>query len=203
VPSIFRRKPADVATEPVVDDVPAGSVRPKSYTAKKGDVTPKRVVAGRRVAAAAPANRKEALQRSREKQRQDRAEQRAGMMAGDERYLLARDRGPIRAIARDVIDSRHNVGTIFIFALVAILVGSFQGMPSQLQAAANLLFVLMIVVLLLDTALVFRRIRRLARERVPNATERWASLYFYTVMRAISFRPMRVPKPRVKVGDQI
>jgi hypothetical protein len=203
VPSIFRRKPADEATEPVVDDVATESASPKSYTAKKGEATPKRVITGRRAGGAAPVTQRQANLRSRDKSRQDRAEQRAGMMAGDERFLLARDRGPVRKIARDVIDSRHNVGTIFIFVLVAILVGSFQGMPSQIRAAANLLFVVMIVLMLLDTALVYRRIRRLARERVPNATERWTSLYFYTVMRSISFRPMRVPKPQVKVGDKI
>ncbi|WP_345629570.1 DUF3043 domain-containing protein [Rugosimonospora acidiphila] len=200
---MFRRKPVEEVAESVIDDEPEESLRSRSYTPKKGEATPKRVIAGRRPVAAAPANRKEALQRSREKQRQDREERRAGMMSGDERYLLARDRGPIRAIARDVIDSRRNVGTIFIFALVAILVASIQSMPSQVKAAANVLFIVMIVALILDTVLVVRRIRRLASERHPKATERWGSLYFYIVMRSISFRRMRVPKPRVKIGDQI
>ena len=35
------------------------------------------------------------------------------MRAGDERYLLARDRGPERALVRDIVDSRRTVGTCF------------------------------------------------------------------------------------------
>jgi hypothetical protein len=200
---MFRRKPVEEVAEPVIDDEPDEPAQRKSYTAKKGEATPKRVIAGRRPVATTPATRKEAMKRASEKRRQDRVEQRAGMMAGDERFLPARDRGPIRAIARDVIDSRLNVGTIFIFALVAILVGSIQSMPTRVQAGANLLFLFMILALVVDSAFVFRRIRRLAKERHPNATERWGSLFFYTVMRSISFRFMRVPKPRVKVGQRI
>jgi hypothetical protein len=200
---MFRRKPAEEVAEPVIDDEPAQPVQRKSYTPKKGEATPKRVINGRRPVAPAPANRKEALKRAREKQRQDRMEQRAGMMAGDPRYLSARDRGPIRALARDVIDSRINVGTIFIFVLIAILIGSLQSMPGTVQAAANLLFLFMIVALLVDSAFVIRKVRKLARERHPDASERWGSLYFYTIMRSISFRFMRVPKPRVKIGQRI
>ena len=34
-------------------------------------------------------------------------------------------------------------------------------------------------------------------------TQRMGSLYFYAVMRAITFRRMRVPVPRVEIGEKI
>jgi hypothetical protein len=203
VPSVFRRKSTEMIDEPETsEEVPVEPVVRKSYTPKKGEATPKRVVAGRRVEAA-PANRKEAMSRSREKSRTDRAEQRAAMMAGDERYLMPRDKGPVRALVRDVVDSRTNVGSFFIIGMFLILFGSVQAMPSQVQIGANFLFVFLVLALVVDSALLCRKVRRLVRERFPKAQERWNSLYFYAVMRAISFRRLRVPRPRVKVGAKI
>jgi uncharacterized MAPEG superfamily protein len=200
---MFRRKPADLATEEPVVDEPALSTLSKSYTPKKGEATPKRVVAGRRQVEAPPTDRKEALRRSREKDRETRAQQREGMMSGDPRYLMARDRGPAKALARDIVDSRFNVGTFFIVALFVILVGSTRAMPASVQAGANLLFLFMVLAFVVDTLFLFRKIRKLVGERLPKETVRWGALYRYAIMRTLSFRRIRVPKPRVKVGDRI
>ena len=40
--------------------------------------------------------------------------QTAWVRTGDERYLLARDRGPERALVRNIVDSRRTVGTWFL-----------------------------------------------------------------------------------------
>jgi hypothetical protein len=200
---MFRRKSADVATEePVVED-PAVAPLSKSYTPKKGEATPKRVAAGRRLVGAPPADRKEALRRSRDKDRETRNEQREGMMKGDPRYLMKRDQGPDRAIARDVVDSRFNVGSLFLVALFIILIGSTRAMPTSVQFGANLLFLFMIFAFVVDGFFLCRRIRKLVRERLPKQDVRWAGLYGYAVMRTLSFRRIRVPRPRVKVGDKI
>jgi hypothetical protein len=200
---MFRRKPADLVTEEPVVDEPADTAPPRSYTPKKGEATPKRVIAGRRQVEAPPTDRKEALRRSREKDRETRAQQREGMMNGDPRYLMPRDRGPAKALARDVVDSRFNVGTFFIVALFVILVGSTRAMPAGVQAGANLLFLFMILAFVVDTVFLFRKIRKLVQERLPKETVRWRGLYGYAIMRTLSFRRIRVPKPRVKVGDKI
>ena len=200
---MFRRKPADVAVEePVVDDELAEQSLPRGYTPKKGEATPKRVVTGRRVVGAAPADRKEALRRSREKDKETRAQQREGMMNGDPRYLMARDRGPVRALARDVVDSRFNVGTWFIIALFVILVGSTRAMPPAVQAGANLLFLFMVLAFVVDAVFLCRRISKLAKERLPKEQVS-RGVYGYAIMRTLSFRRLRVPKPRVQVGDKI
>lgn len=200
---MFRRKSADVAVEEPVVEEPLAEPLPKSYTPKKGEATPKRVINGRRQVGAPPADRKEALRRSRQKDRETRDEQRQGMMNGDPRYLLKRDQGADRALARDVVDSRFNVGTLFLAALVIILVGSTQAMPGTIQYGANLLFLFMILAFVVDGFFLCRRIRKLVRERLPKQDVRWAGLYGYAVMRTLSFRRIRMPRPRVKVGDKI
>lgn len=199
---MFRRKPADVAVEEPVEE-PAEQAPPRGYTPKKGEATPKRVEAGRRLAGTAPADRKEALRRSREKDRETRAQQREGMMKGDPRYLMPRDRGPVRALARDVVDSRFNVGSWFIVALFVILIGSTRAMPPAVQAGANFLFLFMVLAFVVDAVFLCRKIRKLARQRLPKEDVRWGGVYGYAIMRTLSFRRLRVPKPRVKVGDTI
>ena len=45
-------------------------------------------------------------------------EARAGLMAGDDRYLPARDQGPAKAFVRDYIDRKRRLSEYFIFIAV-------------------------------------------------------------------------------------
>ncbi len=200
---MFRRKPADVAVEEPVDEEPAEPVTPRSYTPKKGEATPKRVIAGRRPVGAPPTDRREALRRSREKDRETRAQQREGMMAGDQRYLMKRDKGADRALVRDIVDSRFSVGTYFIVALFLIVFGSSSVMPRSVQAGANFLLLFMVLAFAVDSVLLCRRVRKIVTERLPKENVQWRGLYWYAIMRTLSFRRLRMPKPRVKPGDTI
>ena len=205
MPSLFRRKPADVATPEVEEEVTDAERRPKGYTASKrelGQVTPKRQSTARRVNAEAPANRREALKQTRERQRQERAEAAQGMRAGDERYLLARDRGPERKLVRDIIDSRRTVGTWFFGGALIVLVGSTVRVPA-IQLVSNLLWALLAVAVIVDSLLISRRVRTLVKERFPKTTQRIGSLQLYGVMRGLTFRRMRMPKPQVDLGAKI
>jgi hypothetical protein len=209
VPSLFRRKSADlvddVAEEPIEPEETESS-RPKAYTPSKkelGLATPKRGSAARRKAAEPPpANRREAYKRSRERQRSDRAENMEGMRRGDEKYLLPRDRGPERALVRDVVDSRRTIGTFFMGGALIVLVGSFATAPAIAQFV-YLLWVAMLFALVVDSILISRKVKKLVYERFPKTEVRPRALYWYAVTRSISFRRMRVPKPRVKIGDAI
>ncbi|HEX8629307.1 MAG TPA: DUF3043 domain-containing protein, partial [Catenuloplanes sp.] len=147
MPPLFRRKSTDLVEEAVTEVTAPpthAAERPKGYTPSKKELglqTPKRSVAQRRrVAEPAPANRREAVKRMRAKRRAERAEAQAGMRAGDERYLLARDRGPERALVRDIVDSRRTVGTWFFAGAIIVLIGSSTRMPVAVQVAANLLW---------------------------------------------------------------
>lgn len=206
VPSLFRRKPADLPADPAeAETTDAPAARPKGYTPSKKELgvsTPKRASTARRINEGAPANRREAMRQMRDRQREERAEAAAGMRAGDERYLLARDRGPERALVRNVIDSRRTVGTWFFGGAMVVLVGTTIRIPA-VQLASNLLWAFLAIAVIVDSILISIRIKKIVRERFPKTDQRMGSLQLYGVMRALSFRRMRVPKPQVELGDQI
>jgi hypothetical protein len=207
VPSLFKRRPDDAATasddapEPAEDDAPRAGV--KAYTPGKGRPTPKRKEAQRRTAEPPPSDRKEAARRLRDRQRTERIEARQKMMAGDEKYLPARDRGPERALTRDIVDARRNVAGYFLLVALVILLGSSGVMPPVVQLAAQLLWVLVFVVVIIDSVLLARKVRKLVKERYPKTTVRFGSLYWYAIMRSIAFRRMRMPSPRRKIGEKV
>lgn len=179
--------------------------RPKGYTPSKkelGVVTPKRTAQGRRVQDPAPANRKEAYKQLRERQRAERAEASEGMRNGDERYLLARDRGPERSLVRDLVDSRRTAGSYFIGGAVIVLIGSSIAIP-VVQIASNVIWAGLALAVLIDSILISRRIKKLISTRFPDTTQRMGSLYFYGIMRGLTFRRMRVPKPKVDLGATV
>jgi hypothetical protein len=209
VPSLFRRKSADLvdeAPEPIVEEADSAA-RPKGYTPSKKELgveTPKRASnARRRVVEPAPANRREAYKRMRERQRAERREAAAGMRAGDERFLLARDRGPERALVRDLVDSRRTVGTWFFGGALIVLIGSSAAMPAQIRLVSNMMWAALAIGVVLDSVLICRKVKRQVRERFPKTEQRMGSLYLYAVTRSITFRRMRMPKPKVKIGTPV
>ncbi|MGE5827693.1 MAG: DUF3043 domain-containing protein [Micromonosporaceae bacterium] len=214
----FRRKPTELADDTVAeaaasDDSTAPSegesaeatvagARSRAYTPGKGKATPKRKEANRRTAEKPPANRREALRRMRQKDRESRAERRAGMMAGDEKYMLPRDRGPERGLIRDIVDSRRNVATYFLAAALVVIVGSSAAMPPAVRFAANVFWVIIAVGVVVDSFLLARIIKRVLRERFPKSTARMGGNYMYGIMRTLSFRRLRIPAPRLRVGQK-
>ncbi|MFI5895981.1 DUF3043 domain-containing protein [Actinoplanes sp. NPDC051513] len=203
--SLFRRKSADATTPEPEEEVTDAASRPKGYTPSKkelGVVTPKRQNTGRRVTAEAPANRREAMKQMRERQRHERAEASEGMRAGDERFLLARDRGAERKLVRDIIDSRRTVGTWFFGGALIVLIGSTVRVPA-IQLASNLLWALLAIAVIVDSVLIARKVKRLVKERFPKTGQRIGSLQLYGVMRGLTFRRMRVPKPQAQLGDKV
>jgi Protein of unknown function (DUF3043) len=216
VPSLFRRRPTDLVAD-AVDDAEltadadngedAEQERPRRHTPSKrelGVVTPKRTSAQRRRGPEPPpANRREAARRMRERRREQRSESLEGMRRGDERYLLPRDRGPERALVRNIVDSRRTVGTWFFGGALIVLIGSSAAMPPAIRLVANLLWALLALGVVLDAILISRKIKKLIGERFPDTTQRPRSLYLYGIMRSITFRRMRMPKPRVDIGEAV
>ncbi|MEU6241248.1 MULTISPECIES: DUF3043 domain-containing protein [unclassified Streptomyces] len=170
--------------------------------APKGRPTPKRSEAQsqRRSVASTPTNRKDAAKRQREERRSALERQRKALAGGDERYLPARDKGPVRKFARDWVDSRINVAEFFLPAAIVILVLSIVRVPA-LQNIALLLWLIVIVLIVLDSIWSGVRLRKALAQRFPDDNRRGGAVA-YGLMRSLQMRRLRLPKPQVKRGER-
>ncbi|UOY03003.1 DUF3043 domain-containing protein [Blastococcus sp. PRF04-17] len=171
----------------------------------KGRPTPKRSEAqGRRPGPPPPppTTRKEAYKRMREQQAARRAESRQGMARGDEAYLPARDRGPVRKLVRDIVDSRRNVGSFFLAIAGVALIGTVVPSLVVRNYASVLLFGFFLL-LIVDSVVLSRKIKRTVAERFPDGTQRTKGVVWYGITRATMIRRWRFPKPEVPLGAQV
>ena len=129
-----------------------------------------------------------------------RVEQRQKMMDGDERYLMPRDKGPVRKYVRDVVDSRRNFAGLFMpFAILLIVV---MFLPA-IAVYATLLMLVFAVFLVIDGVILGRLVNKRVRERFPDSTEGGFGLGWYSFSRSMQMRFMRAPRPQVKPGDAV
>ena len=177
------------------------SKQPRDPQAPKGRPTPKRNEAQsqRRSVANTSLTRKDAAKRQREERRSALDRQRQALAGGDERYLPARDKGPVRKFARDTIDARFNVAEFFLPMAVVILVLSVVRVGA-LQSIALLLWLVVIVLILLDSVLTGFRLKKRLAERFPDQNRKGAVAY--ALMRSLQMRRLRLPKPQVKRGER-
>lgn len=141
-------------------------------------------------------NRKEA----RAKLAASREKARLGMANGEERFLPQRDKGPQRKWSRDFVDARWNFGEFLIPVMFAVIIATF--LPS-LEAQFIAISVLwgFFILTVLDSIWVGNRVRKGLRakygvDNVENGV-RW-----YSAMRALQMRGLRLPKPQVKRGEK-
>jgi hypothetical protein len=162
-------------------------------TSGKGRPTPKRSEA--RLARKQGGKVDAKTLRARQREERDRA--RRALMAGDERYFPARDRGPVRAWVRTFIDSRFSAGELFVPMAFAILMLSLIPIP-QLQAAIFFGWLGMLLILIMDSVSLVVRLKVGLRKQFPDTETRGATMY--GVLRALQMRRLRVPPAMVKVG---
>jgi DUF3043 family protein len=201
------------ATDPEPEPAVEGELDPddQSHRARnvgKGRPTPSRREAeGRKRGPAPPPPRtqREALRRmrgSKEVRRSAAAQRRERMLAGDEKYLLPRDRGPVRAYVRDLVDSRRHLAGAFMPLALLVIVVILVPAPI-VQQYVSLVSMAMLLAIIVEGVLLGRIVKRRVRERFPDASESGMSLGFYAMTRATQLRRLRVPKPRVGHGDPI
>jgi hypothetical protein len=196
-----RRNRADTTGEDSSADLTDELVRASG----KGRPTPKRSEAqGRRAGPPPPppTTRKEAYKRMRATQAERRPEARRGAARGDDASLPARDRGPVRKLVRDVVDSRRNVGSFFLAIAGVALLGTI--VPSVLvRGYASFLLFGFFVVLVIDSVFLSRRIKRKVAERFPDETYGPRQLAWYGISRATMIRRWRFPRPEVPLGTEV
>jgi hypothetical protein len=193
---VFRRTKSETDTT-----VPA---EPQGKPGGKGRPTPtrKEAEAARKAALKKPRNRKEASAYRREKVRAERAKMQDAMRTGDDRYLPAADKGPVRRFARDYVDARYSV---MEFALPILLVVSLLGVVFSpafpwLAGTVNLLFLAMILLIAGDWFLLTAGLKKAVGVKFPNESAK--GIGFYAVRRTMQMRRWRLPKPMVKRGEK-
>lgn len=199
---MFRRRSTAAPDAPAegTPDASAADRAPASLTAGKGRPTPKRSEAERRRRYNAPGDRKEALRQSKTRDRSTRARKAEAMRRGEEWALPAKDRGPVRALARDYVDSRRRVSEFYMYGLVVLLFLLFLHNP-VVQTVLPALLIVMVLIMVVEGYLVGRKVTTMAAERFPGESTR--GIKIYSAMRSLQIRQLRFPKPRVKPGATV
>jgi hypothetical protein len=212
---VFRRGNAGARGNTAQDDEGAQSLgatqttekaRPAAETAK-GRPTPKRSEAerGRRQGITGAPSRSATSGRAGAKassadQRADRLRRNEAMRRGEQWALPARDRGPVKQLARDYIDSRRRLSEYYMYLMIVLVVVLFIR-QSGIQVYAEPIALVLILLVALDAIYLRFKLTKLVRERLPGESTR--GLTMYAVFRALQIRRFRVPPPRVQVGDQV
>lgn len=173
----------------------------EAKTGGKGRPTPTRreAEAAARARAKAAYDAKGSRRAQRAQRAQASAKMREAMRTGDERYLPARDKGPVRRFIRDYVDARLCVGE-FLLPLLVIIMVLQTGTNATMKGASNGLWFATIVLTALDTVWMLWRLRQQLKVRFPDEDTRGAN--FYAIMRMLQLRPMRQPKAKVKLGGK-
>ncbi len=218
---LFRRGESstiDESVDPTVTETTEESVAVTgSTTPGKGRPTPKRRDAeGKRRGPVAPAPmtakearaRRKAAKGTKEERKVAAAERkaavqdrRARMLAGEDKYLLPRDQGPVRAYVRDLVDARRNLVGLFMPMALVLILSMF--VAPGLQTIVTLAMLVMMLFMIIEGFVLGKIINNRVRERFPDTTDGGMRLGWYAFVRASQIRKMRAPKPRVSPGDAV
>ncbi|MEY2916185.1 MAG: hypothetical protein RL454_1114 [Actinomycetota bacterium] len=122
----------------------------------------------------------------------------AGQLAGDDRYLPVRERGPQKRFVRELVDKRYTVGEFLVPAMVMVLLLSFtdSNQTSTFNRILSWASLGIMAAIVIDSVFIARRIKKAATEKF-GADKLESGLAFYGVVRASQLRVMRLPKPTV------
>ena len=202
---MFRRRTSDDDETIVVDpdlDAQGDDDARRAYTAAKGHPTPKRSEAEkrRRQPYTAPGDRKAAGTAGRDQSRADRQRKLEAMRRGEDWALPRKDQGPVKGLARDIVDSRRGLSEYYLYAIVLLVVLLFvpalRGKP-----IVDYVILLILVVIVAEGWWVGRKVVAMASERYPGQSTRGVKMY--AALRGTQIRRMRVPAPRVDRGDKV
>ena len=168
----------------------------------KGRPTPtrKEAQAAAKARAKAPRNRREMAAYQRKHKTESSKKIRQAMKDGDERYFLARDKGPVRRFIRDYVDARFSFLEIMIPVMLVTLVLGYSG-NTTLAEIGNFVLVGMFLLIVLDMVTLRFRLRRELARRFPEESTKGTT--YYAITRAMQMKFMRLPKPQIKIGQQL
>lgn len=188
---MFRRHTSE-ATAPAPVDKADGKGRPTP--------TRKEAEAAAKERARLPRDRKAMMRRQRELRVESSRKLREGLKSGDERSLPPRDQGPVRRYIRDVVDSRIGFTELLVPLLLVIMIMGYTTGPAG-QRFSMALWYTTILLVIVDVVVLRAKVRRGVRQRFPEEPLKGQTVY--AVMRAMNLRFMRLPKPKVKIGQAL
>lgn len=210
-----RSTAADSATAASSDESaaaePGGVEVDPARTAGKGRPTPKRrdAEAKRRGPAPPPPKTQREAAKLAKVNRPDKnerrrlaTERRERMAAGDDKYLMARDRGPIKAYIRDVVDSRPHLMGLFMPLAGLVLISAVFPVVA-VQQYMSLFSLLALLVMVTEGVLLGLNTTRKVRAKFPEEQVGGLATGWYAFTRASQLRRLRIPKPRVKRGASV
>ena len=123
--------------------------------------------------------------------------------AGLGKLFLGRlDKGPVRRLARDIVDSRR-ISVLGLFMPAALgLIFIMLGVP-QVQYYISPAMLILMAVMVIDGIFLGRKVNQTVDEKFPDNTEGGWKLGFYAASRASQLRRMRAPRPRVNRGEKV
>lgn len=178
----------------VVDETEAGKGR-RTPTRKEAE-------AARKKQMKVPVTRKEQAKRERAAREELRLKQREALKTGDEKYLPARERGPVRRFCRDYVDRRWNFAEFLLPFLALVLIISMVGGDAQWGATATfVLYPFIIFGTVIDELILIRGLKKQLKKRFSPDDARGHTAY--AVLRSTQLRRFRLPKPQVKRGEAL
>jgi hypothetical protein len=175
---------------------------PEASAQKKGRPTPSRkeAEAANKARAKVPRTRKEMAAAQKLQRSESSTQMRQAMRNGDDRFLPARDKGPVRRFIRDYVDSRFSFIELLIPLMLVVLILGFTGNPT-IRSYANIAMLSVFLLIIVDLVRLRFRLKRELNSRFPDASQNGAT--YYAVARSMQMRFMRLPKVKVKVGQQL
>ncbi len=165
---------------------------------RKGRPTPKRSEAERERRERVKPTRDPRAKRTLEKKKRSETSKlmREALNNGDERYLPNRDKGPVRRFVRDYVDGRLTAAEFFMpiaLASLVFMVAGAGGLGGSLSSV-------MIMIVLFDSGVLSVQLKRALNRKFPDEPRRGA--VGYALMRALTWRSLRTPKPQVPRGHR-
>jgi Protein of unknown function (DUF3043) len=201
---LLRRRGRGSTATPDSDQVNSAADQ-TARPAGKGRPTPKRseVERARRQPYTPPStDRKAASAQQRERRRAEQKRKMDAMKRGEEWAMPARDRGPVRALVRDYVDSRRFILSEYIlfgvFALIFVIFASGSSKNSALVLYVELGIV---AVIALESLWYGAQVTRLVKRRLPGESTR--GILWYVTKRSLRLRASRIPPARVQRGAPI
>jgi hypothetical protein len=205
--TVLRRRSSSSTASPDADAANEAADQPVKQ-AGKGKPTPKRssVERARRQPYAAPpadkAGRKAAGAQDRDHRRAEQQRRMDAMKRGEEWAIPPRDKGAVKALARDYVDSRRFIVSEYILFAVFLLIFVIFALGSHKNSELVLYIELVIVaVIAIESLYHSTRFRRAVSRLLPGQSTK--GMTWYITKRILRLRASRIPPARVKRGAEI